>query len=156
VVLCAALVAPTVQEVTSHLDDRDLEQAMRAEVVRAQGAMRWCAFDAADLLLADRLPSKHIGTPALVDSYGQQLLDAIGDSQPYSTVEEAFKAPSAQRLLVQQLGGCDGVSLGARGLSQLDAATKAWLEERFVPRGQGVWVRRATGSVFLDSGGRAP
>lgn len=142
VALCAALVAPSLLNVLSRGHDRQPEQARRAATVRAQPGAKACAFEAFDLLLADRLPYVEPNDPTLVDSYGQMVLDAIGEGRPYASMEEAFKAPSAQRLVVQQLQSCDVVVAGWRAGWQLDAASKAWLEERFRPVGDGVYVKR--------------
>jgi hypothetical protein len=99
-----------------------------------------CAFETAELLLVDRLPS--LTTPVLVDSYGQMLLDAKRGGEPFASAAAALSSESAQATLRRQLPACPTLRTGWRGESQMNATTKAMVDAQFQPVGPGLFERR--------------
>jgi hypothetical protein len=96
-----------------------------------------CAFECAELVLVNRLPPLH--APVLVDSYGQMLRDAQGVKA--NNVTEAFASEASQTTLRKQLEFCPALRTGWRGDSQMNAATKALVNEQFRPIGEGLFAR---------------
>lgn len=99
-----------------------------------------CAFEVAELVLINRLPA--LTSPVLVDSYGQQLLDARRGNVKAASTSEAFSTEAAQVTLRQQLTACPAVRTGWRGDAQMNGATKAWLEANFTRVGDGLYERK--------------
>jgi hypothetical protein len=98
-----------------------------------------CAFECAELVLVNRLPPLH--APVLVDSYGQMLLDAQRGGVKAASVSEAFASEASQTTFRKQLELCPSLRTGWRGESQMNAATKALVSERFRAVGEGLLVR---------------
>lgn len=80
-----------------------------------------CTFEPQELILADRWPPRLEGTRALVDGYGQMLLDATRDGARFGSAAEAFQSEAAQRTLRAQLEACPFWFLGWHGRWQLNA-----------------------------------
>jgi hypothetical protein len=98
-----------------------------------------CAFEVSELLLLDRLPA--LTTPVLVDSYGQQLLDAKRGGVHAQSISEALTSEAAQLTLRRQLAACPALRTGWRGDAQMNEATKAQVNAQFKPVGAGLYLR---------------
>ena len=101
-----------------------------------------CAFEVFELLLVDRLPA--LTTPVLVDSYGQQLLDAKRGEVHAKSIGEALGSEPAQVTLRLQLATCPALRTGWRGDSQMNATTKAQVDAQFRPVAEGLYERPST------------
>ncbi|MBL8909592.1 MAG: hypothetical protein JNM17_02705, partial [Archangium sp.] len=98
-----------------------------------------CAFEVFELVLRDEGPP--LEPPILIDSYGQALRDGARAEKRFPSANELFASEASQVTYRTQLGACDAVRTGWRGDWQLNAASKALLQERFEARGEGVWVK---------------
>lgn len=114
-------------------------QQAAVEPLRTQ-ASELCAFEVLELVLVDRLPA--LTRPALVDSYGQMLLDAQEGGQRYQSATAAFASEAAQSTLRRQLETCPGLRTGWRGDWQMNATTKAQVQGDFQQLGEGLYQRR--------------
>lgn len=107
--------------------DADEAQPARVALVRSLPPGPVCAFEAHELVMGDRWPPLLPGTKALVDSYGQMLLDATRGGARYPSAGEAFASEAAQRTMKEQLVACPRWLLGWRGRWQLNAQSRALL-----------------------------
>ncbi|PZR06975.1 MAG: hypothetical protein DI536_29340 [Archangium gephyra] len=98
-----------------------------------------CAFENYELLIADLSPAR----AGLIDSYGQQMLEATRDGARFTSMAEAFASEASQRSLRRQLGQCDYLRTGWRGEAQMNAGTKSLVKALFEPAGEGLFKRRA-------------
>lgn len=105
----------------------DGELAARVAMLRKEPPGPLCAFEPHELVMADRWPAKLAGTPSLIDSYGQMLLDASRDGARYASATEAFQSEVAQRTVRAQVANCPRWVVGWRGRWQLNAASLALL-----------------------------
>lgn len=128
-------IAPGVNHVVSMRATRDLAQQQRAERVKALGVPA-CVFEPADALLAGALPAGQ-----MVDSYGFMLMAAQRDGQRYESATAAFANAESQVAAKGALESCDVIVIGPRGDWQF-SASRAWLDERFVLLGDGVFQKR--------------
>jgi hypothetical protein len=108
--------------------DADGEQLRRVGLIRAAPPGPLCAFEPHELVLADRWPAALKGTPTLVDSYGQMLLDSARGGVRYPSATAAFSSEAAQTTVRQQLRACPRWVVGWRGRWQLNAASQALLQ----------------------------
>jgi hypothetical protein len=125
--LALVLSAPGLTYCIDRRHDEAPDQLQNARLVRDQTkpTERLCGFDAIDVVLAGRWPA------ALVDSYGQQLVDARAAEGRFTTIDAAFAAEESQTTIRKALDHCDEVLVGWRGQWQMNAATKKLLLERF-------------------------
>jgi hypothetical protein len=107
--------------------DRDDEQVARVAALRAEPSGDVCAFEVAELLMADRWPPRLSGVRTLVDPYGQMLLEATAPGARFDSASAAFASEAAQATVRRQLAACPRWLLGWRGRWQLNAATRAAL-----------------------------
>jgi hypothetical protein len=129
-VLCGL---PGLSWVLDRRRDRDDEQAARVQRLAAQPPEPLCAFEVNELLMADRWPPALSGTRALVDPYGQMLLEATRAGARFGSATEALQGEASQETVRRQLDACPRWFLGWRGRWQLNDATKASLRpERLV------------------------
>ena len=130
------LAIPGTLSVIDRRHDRDPSQRVRAAAIReAPKSGVACAFEPADLLMADVLPN-------FVDPYGQMLLDAVRYGSRFPSAAEAFKSELSQRTLRTQLDACSVVVVGWRGEWQMNANTRAELDARFSPFRESVLLRK--------------
>jgi hypothetical protein len=123
-VLCGL---PGLSWVLDRRRDRDDEQAARVRLLAAQPKGPLCAFEVNELLMADRWPPALAGTRAMVDPYGQMLLEATRSGARAGSATEAFQSEASQETARRQLDACPRWFLGWRGRWQLNGATKASL-----------------------------
>jgi len=127
-VVAAVLVAlPGFLWVLDRRHDADDAQPGRVALIKREGPGPLCAFEPHELVMADRWPVKLEGVSALVDSYGQMLLDASRDGARYASATDAFASEAAQRTVRAQLPACARWVVGWRGRWQLNAASRALL-----------------------------
>jgi hypothetical protein len=70
--------------------------------------------------------------PAVVDSYGTMLLDAVRGGVKFPDAAAAFQSPRAQPLARTRLSRCRFAILGWRGNWQMNAESRAWFGSQFV------------------------
>jgi hypothetical protein len=132
--LVAAVIAaaPGLVWVRAQRFHRDADQTARVAVLKAeQGVV--CSFQPEELIMADHWPAVTAGG-ALVDPYGQGLLEALRSGQRFSSTAEALGSGAAQVTLRRQLVACPRWFLGWRGRAQLDAESVSLLRpEQLVP-----------------------
>ncbi|MBL8920427.1 MAG: hypothetical protein JNJ54_16305 [Myxococcaceae bacterium] len=128
VVVAALAGVPGLLWVLDRRRDADEAQAKRVELVRRLGPGPVCAFEPHELVMADRWPPVLPGSQALVDSYGQMLLDATRGGARHGSASEAFASEAAQRTVREQLRACPRWLVGWRGRWQLNAPSRALLD----------------------------
>ncbi len=134
--LSLALAIPGILSVIRRRHDRDPSQPIRAAAVRELTKGRACAFEPGDLLLGDVLPT------ALVDPYGEMLLDAVRFGGRYPSADAAFEAEVSQLTLRSQLERCDTVVVGWRGDWQMNPQTRAGFDSSFSLVRDSVFLRK--------------
>ncbi|MGV3625571.1 MAG: hypothetical protein ACO1OB_32470 [Archangium sp.] len=132
VVVAVLWVRPALSRPPSRVEQRAVADQLRG----LQGEV--CAFENFELIIADVSPAK----AGLIDSYGQQMLEATRDGARFPTMRDAFASEPSQQTLRRQLERCDWLRTGWRGDWQMNAATKALVETRFERTGDGLYRRR--------------
>lgn len=138
VLMTAALVAALWVPAAVDRPGSRVEQRAVADQLRGlQGQV--CAFENYELIISDVTPAK----AGLIDSYGQQMLEATRGGARFNSMTEAFAAEASQQSLRRQLGQCEYLRTGWRGDAQMNAGTKSLVKALFEPAGDGLFRRRA-------------
>lgn len=138
IVLALVLGVPGALASLEFLGFRDPEQVARAASIArvAPVSAKVCAFEVGDALLANRWPA------APIDSYGQQLIDAMASGRRFDSTNAAFADEASQASVWSQLVSCDVVVLGWRCAGQCHARARTRFDEGFIEVVPDIFVKR--------------